>query len=159
MGKIDLKGRIKLIQLRMKRIFRVLFRDLLYKSSFIIVIFSFMVNMWLLLPSLFDRMPVFSYFINKLELPITYVINGTVRIVDVEGNIKNNDVIVFIGGHQAKIGSEIIYELEFSSPKNDFFFISIIYSNQEGEENQYTEKISFPIDSHVIRKDFVIKYN
>lgn len=151
-----LYGKLKLLCLKTRRAFHAFFNGFFYKLSFLFVLFSFLVSLWLLLPDLFDRAPIFPYFTQRLELPLTYEMRGSVKIVDREGNIINDSITISVGGYRERIGANTDYDLCFSSPKQDSFFVTITYKDQKGIERIYTEKVSFPDGSNVFREDYVI---
>ena len=156
MKRIDLEGKSKLLCLKTKRCLRSLFCGFTSKLPVIIVIFCIIVNCWLLLPSMFNRVPVLSYFTHKFQLPMSYVMQGSIYIVDCEGNTYNNDVTIHVGGYCKRIGSNIDYDLEFSSPNNESLYIVIAYKNERGIESTYTQEVSFPNEGNVIQESFIV---
>lgn len=151
-----MKSFLKLSCLMLKRVLRALFSRILFILPCIFVLFSVFVSFWLLLPGLFDRAPNFLYFTHKLELPLTYEMSGSVRVLDCEGNVINDSVTISVGGYSDRMGTNTDYELFFSSSKQDYCFVTITYKDSKGVEHVYTEKVSFPDGSNVFREDYII---
>lgn len=151
-------GFLKLLCLKKKRALHTLLSRIRFLLPCIFVIFSFLVSFWLLLPGLFDRAPIFPYFTKKLELPLTYEMSGSVIVLDCEGNVMNDSVTISVGGYSERMGTNTDYDLFFSSPKQDFFFVTITYKDSKGVEHIYTERVSYPDETYVFREDYVIDY-
>ncbi len=156
MKNTDIRGNAKLLCLKIRKALHSFFSGFCSKLSIALVLFSAVVSFWLLVPTLFDRVPIFSYFSHRLELPMKYEMYGSVKIVDCEGNILNDSVAISVGGYSVKIGTNVEYDLVFSCPKDEFFFVTISYIDQKGIERNYTEKVAFPDDSYVFQEDYII---
>ena len=156
MKNADIRGNVKLLCLKIRKALHSFFSGFFSKLSIIIVLFSAIVSFWLLVPTLFDRVPIFSYSSHRLELPMKFEMYGSVKIVDCKGNLLNDSVAISVGGYRVKIGTNVEYDLVFSCPKDEFFFVTISYIDQKGKERFYTEKVGFPDDSYVFQEDFII---
>lgn len=156
MKNTDIRGNVKLLCLKTRKALHSFFSGFFSKLSIALVLFSAVVSFWLLVPTLFNHVPIFSYFSHRLELPMKYEMYGSVKIVDCEGNILNDSVAISVGGYRVKIGNSVEYDLVFSCPKDEFFFVTISYIDQKGIERIYTEKVDFPDDSYVFQEDYII---
>lgn len=148
--------RIKILRLNCRRCIRGFLKKLPFALSIIFLVFSAFVSFMILLPSAADKAPIYPYFIKKLEFPIVYELYGNIAIIDSDGNTNNSDITIFVGGYKEEIGSEEKYNISFSSPKNDSFYVNITYKDPSGDLKTFTESIKFSEDQHSIKKDFVI---
>ena len=82
MKNTDIRGNAKLLCLKIRKALHSFFSGFCSKLSIALVLFSAVVSFWLLVPTLFDRVPIFSYFSHRLELPMKYEMYGSVKIVD-----------------------------------------------------------------------------
>ena len=127
--------------LHITRIFRNLFKNLGVKLSILLVVFSLLISLFFMIPSLFSRVPVFTYFINTLSLPLSYEIEGTVILVDDEDEPVSQAVTVYVGGYSAEVFSGDTFTLNFSSEYTDYVYITIEYEDQSGVQTTLTKKI------------------
>lgn len=145
----------KLFRLRARRLIKVAFSGIGYKLSIIFLLFSVAVSLMIIAPNCFDRIPIYSYFIRELELPITYQLSGMIEIVDADGNIVSTDAEVFIGGYSTHTTSNGEYILNFSSPKTNEVFVVIRYTNPNGKIETRTEYVPIMDSVHDIERMFV----
>lgn len=108
----------------------------------------------ILFPICYDRVPVYSYFVQEWELPISYNLSGKVEIVDAYGNIVNRDVEIFVGGYSATANSIGEFHLVFSAPSTTEIFAVVKYANPAGQIITKTESIVIKNGIHVIEKEF-----
>lgn len=137
-------------------------RNLLHKLPIICSYFFLMLSVMpcliimvmTLFPNYFDKMPVLSYYISEQEFPITYTLNGTVKVLDASGNIINKNIEVFVGGYSTFLKSEH-FNLVFTSPKTDKVYIVIQYE-VNGHLCEYTTFLKIKDSNHSIFKEFII---
>jgi len=144
----------KLFQLNIRRFFRKTFFGKGFWLSFGLLIFSFFVLLMILFPICYDRVPVYSYFVQEWELPISYNFSGKVEIVDAYGNIVNKDVEIFVGGYSATANFIGEFHLVFSAPPATEIFAVIKYTNLAGQIITKTESIVIKGGIHDIEKEF-----
>ena len=89
--------------LHITRIFKIVFKNFLIKITVLFVVFSFAISMFFMIPSLFSRVPVFSYLIDTLSLPLSYELEGTILLIDKEGESIDQSVTVYIGGYSIDV--------------------------------------------------------
>lgn len=142
--------------LMVRRFFYKALKVLAHNLSYFFLIFCVVVSFMILVPTSLNRAPVFSYFIRKMELPLTYNMHGEVHVVDGEGNVINNNVIIYVGGYNADVGNSEKYQLTFSSPESNVFFVNIIYVNENGDIREFTQDVEFPENSYSIEENFII---
>ena len=142
--------------LSIKRILRSIFRGLGFKLSIIFLLFSFLVSLMIIAPICFNRIPVYSYFISELELPIAYELNGVVKIIDNNNNIVNKDIEVFIGGYSTTTNVNGEFKLKFSAPTTTEIFVTIRYVAPNGNTNIACEILTIGSGEHDLEKEFII---
>jgi hypothetical protein len=139
----------------MRRFFRRVFKGIGSRLSIAFLLFSAAISLMILAPNCFDRVPVYSYFIRELKLPITYEINGKVKIVDVDGNIVNTDVEIIVGGYSTSVDSNGEYVLIFSAPVTAEIFVVIRYIDIDGNTIAKIESVLIKSGVHKIKREFV----
>ena len=145
----------KLFRINARRFFRSAFRGIGFKLSVIFLIFNVAVSLLILIPNCFDQVPVYSYFVRELKLPIAYELNGKVELVDVNGNVVNTDVEIFVGGYSTSTNSNGEYILDFSAPATTEIFVVIRYTNHECNTITKTESVLVKHGVHTIEREFV----
>lgn len=95
-----------------------------------------------------------SYYIIEEELPITYTLNGEVKVLDKDGNIINKNIEVFVGGYSTFLESEH-FNLIFSAPTTDEVYVVIRYE-VNGNMDEFTECLEIKNNNHSITKEFII---
>ena len=108
----------------------------------------------ILIPECFDRIPVLSYYIREQELPITYTLNGKVKVLDANGKAINKNVEVFVGGYSVSLESED-FSLTFSSPMTDEVYVIIRYE-VNGDVRFLVRNLKIKNNSHSITEEFTI---
>lgn len=150
-----LKSILKISWLQITRAFRHVFENFGVKLSILLVVFSLLISVFFLVPSMFNRMPVFSYFINTLELPISYEYEGNIILLDKNGNNIDQNVAVYIGGNSTYTDSQKDFTIIFSSVDTEYMFVNVEYKDLNGNLSIFTQKI----DTHgktTIKKDITI---
>ena len=127
--------------LHITRIFRHFFKHIGIKLSILFVIFSFAISMFFMIPSLFSRVPVFSYLIDTLSLPLSYEFEGTILLIDTEGEPVDQTVTVYVGGYSIDVISGEKFIMNFASESTDYFYVTIEYVNESGNKTTITQKI------------------
>ena len=123
------------------RLFRHVFKHIGIKLSILFVIFSFLISMFLMIPSLFSRVPVFSYLINTLSLPISYKLEGIVLFVDSNDEEVDQSVTIYVGGYKVDTISGEPFVLNFASEKSDYLYVTIEYDDETGNETIISKKV------------------
>lgn len=123
------------------RIFRRVFKHIGNKLSILFVIFSFLISMFLMIPSLFSRVPVFSYLVDTLSLPLSYKLEGIVLLVDSNDKEVDQTVTIYVGGYKVDTISGEPFVLNFASENADYFYVTIEYDDETGSETNITKKI------------------
>lgn len=144
----------KFIQLKVRRFFRSAFRGIGFKLSIVFLLISATVSLMVILPNCFDRVPVYSYFIRKFELPITYELTGKIEIFDADENLISTDVEVIVGGYSTWTTPSREYSLNFSSPMTDEIYAIIRYKSSSGKMEVITESITVSDGIHKLEKEF-----
>ena len=147
---------LKLILLKIRRLFRGAFKGIGFKMSIVFLLFSVAVSLMIIAPNLFDRVPVYSYFIRELKLPISYELSGKIEIIDADGNLLSTDAEIIIGGYSSRTSLNGEYRLNFSSPATSEVFVTIRYADQNGNLTITTESVSATNGIHNIRKEFTL---
>ena len=133
-------------------------RNLLHKLptifSYFFLGFSVICCLIILFPSCFNKVPILSYYIREAELPITYTLNGEVKVLDEDGNIINKNVEVFVGGYSVFLESEH-FNLTFSSPTTEKVYVVIRYE-ANGDMCEFTNCLEIESNNHSITKEFII---
>jgi hypothetical protein len=111
----------------------------------------------ILLPNSFNRVPVFSYIIRGLPLPISYELIGRVKIVDADNNIVNRAVEVFIGGYSVLTELDGTFYLRFSSPSTNEIFVAIRYISPECNFITTYELVKIKNGEYCLKKEFIIR--
>lgn len=127
--------------LHITRIFRHLFKHIGIKLSILFVVFSFAISMFFMIPSLFSRVPVFSYLIDTLSLPLSYEFEGTILLIDTEGEPVDQTVTVYVGGYSIDVISGEKFIMNFASESTDYFYVTIEYVDESGNKTTITQKI------------------
>lgn len=144
----------KSFQLNIRRFFKKCFFGKGFWLSFGLLIFSFFVLLMILFPICYDRVPVYSYFVQEWKLPISYNLSGKVEIVDTYGNIVNKDVEIYVGGYSATANSDGEFHLVFSAPSTTEIYAVVIYTNTAGQIITKNESIVIKKGVHDIEKEF-----
>ena len=132
---------LKLLWLHIVRFFRHTFKHISFFITFSLVVFSFLVSLFFMLPSIFSRVPVFSYLTETLSLPLSYEFEGKVVFEDAEGNLINQPYTIYIGGFSIDAISGETFTLDFASEPTECFYVVIEYLDQVGNSITITEKI------------------
>ena len=123
------------------RVTKKVFTHLGYKISLLFVMFSFIVSLFILVPSLFYKVPVFSYLVDNLSLPVSYELDGEIILM----NAKNESIIqpieVFVGGYSVQSLSGEHFTLKFASETGDYFYLTIEYKDEFGNDSYYTQRV------------------
>ena len=127
--------------LHITRIFKNVFKNFLIKITVLFVVFSFAISMFFMIPSLFSRIPVFSYLIDTLSLPLSYELEGTILLIDKEGESIDQSVTVYIGGYSIDVITGETFIMNFASESTDFFYATIEYVDECGNKTTITKKI------------------
>jgi hypothetical protein len=98
--------------------------------------------------------PVLSYYISEHELPITYELNGKVKVLDENGEVINKNVEVFVGGYSTHLATTE-FNLKFSSPMVNEVFVVIRYE-VDGEICEFTKCIVIEDGNHLFNEEFII---
>ena len=127
--------------LHITRIFKIVFKNFLIKITVLFVVFSFAISMFFMIPSLFSRVPVFSYLIDTLSLPLSYELEGTILLIDKEGESIDQSVTVYIGGYSIDVITGDTFIMNFASESTDYFYTTIEYVDECGNKTTITKKI------------------
>lgn len=127
--------------LHITRIFKNIFKNFLIKITVLFVAFSFAISMFFMIPSLFSRVPVFSYLIDTLSLPLSYELEGTILLIDKEGESIDQSVTVYIGGYSIDVITGETFIMNFASESTDYFYVTIEYVDECGNKTTITKKI------------------
>lgn len=153
--------RMEIIMVHLKYLWIIVVRsarNLLHKLptifSYFFLVFSVICCLIFLFPSCFSKVPVLSYYIIEKELPISYTLNGEVKVLDNDGNIINKNIEVFVGGYSTILESEH-FNLTFSAPTTDEVYVVIRYE-VNGNMDEYTECLEIKNNNHSITKEFII---
>lgn len=153
--------RMEIIMVHLKYLWLIVVRstrNLLHKLptifSYFFLAFSVICCLIILFPSCFNKVPVLSYYIIEKELPITYTLNGEVKVLDKDGNIINKNIEVFVGGYSVFLESEY-FNLTFSSPTTDEVYVVIRYE-VNGDIYEFIECLEIENNNHSITKEFII---
>lgn len=122
--------------------------------SYFFLIFSVITCLLILVPNCFGRVPVLSYYISEHELPLTYELCGEVKVLDVNGDIVNKNIEVFIGGYSTAVTSTE-FNLKFSSPMANELFVVIRYEAY-GDICEFTKRLVIKDRNYVIKEEFII---
>lgn len=145
----------KLLGLKLRR----LMRKCLHKSpimfSYIFLAFSVLISLMILLPNCFDRVPVLSYYIQKLELPITYELCGEVKMIGKNGNVISKNVEVIVGGYKTSVSLSKEFNLKFTAPMTDEVFVVIRYENN-GKMHEITHCLTNKNSNHIFEMEIII---
>lgn len=141
MIKTKLCNCIKLFWLFFSRVIRKLFKHIGFNLSLIFVLLSFFISLFFLVPSLFSRVPVFSYLIDTLSLPLSYEFDGRVNLVNSDGTDIYQPVNIYIGGYNVQSISGEQFTIKFSSESTEFFYINIEYEDATGKDAIITKRI------------------
>ena len=144
----------KLFQLKVRRFFRSAFRGIGFKLSIVFLLISVAVSLMIIAPNCFDRVPVYSYFIRELKLPITYELSGKIEIFDAHENCVNTNIEVIVGGYSTWTTLNGEYNLDFSSPATNEIYVIIRYTNSSGNIEIKTESIPISDGVHKLEKEF-----
>lgn len=140
--------------LKILRVARIFLHKLPTFFSYFFLVFSVIACLIFLIPECFDRVPVLSYYIREQELPITYTLNGKVKVLDADGKTINKNIEVFVGGYSVYLKSED-FSLMFSSPITDEVYVIIRYEIN-GDVRFITENLKIEDNSYSITKEFII---
>ena len=150
----EIKSWFKYCWLNIVRVVFAFLRKLPTFFSYFFLIFSVTSCLMILMPECFDRVPVLSYYIREQELPITYTLDGKVKVLDANGKAINNNVEVFVGGYSVFLESED-FSLTFSSPITDEVFVIIRYE-VNGDVRFLVRNLKIKNNSHSITEEFTI---
>ena len=145
---------MKYLWLIMVRFMHRIFSKLPSILSYFFLAFSVMVCFIILVPSCFDRVPVLSYYIEEHELPLTYKLQGEIKVLDETGNIVNKNVEIFVGGYSTTLTSTE-FNLTFSAPATDKVFVVIRYE-VDGNIRELTKCLVIKDGNLVIEEEFII---
>jgi hypothetical protein len=145
---------MKLFQLKTKRLLKNSFKGIGFNLSIIFLLFSVAVSLMLIIPNCFDRLPVYSYFVKKMELPITYEVTGKIEFYDVDGNNLDLRAMIFVGGYSCNLETDGSYKLTFSCPSTSDAYLVIRYNDQTGKEQLKTECLKLSQQTHLLEEDF-----
>lgn len=140
--------------LAIRRFFKNGFRGLGFKLSIVFLFFSIAISFMILLPNCFRRVPVYSYFIKELNLPITYELQGKIEIQDAYSNRINTDIKVFVGGYSTVVGLDGEFSLTFSAPDITQFYAVVRFKDTAGQEIIKVEPLIIPTGEHYIQEEF-----
>lgn len=132
----------KKIWLFISRMIRKFFSNIGYKLSVLFVLFSFIISLFFLIPSLFSRVPVFSYLIDNLSLPVSYELNGEVILLNADNESLIEPLDIYVGGYNVQSFSGEHFTLKFASEKSDYFYLTIEYKDDNGIDKYYTKRIN-----------------
>lgn len=149
-----IKSVLKYCWLNIVRVVRGFLRKLPTFFSYFFLVFSVISCLMILIPECFDRIPVLSYYIREQELPITYTLNGKVKVLDANGKAINKNVEVFVGGYSVSLESED-FSLTFSSPMTDEVYVIIRYE-VNGDVRFLVRNFKIKNNSHSITEEFTI---
>lgn len=147
---------LKRFSLAVKRTLRSIFKGIGFKLSVVFLLFSASVSLMILLPNYFDRVPVYSYLISELQLPIAYELSGKVEVVDLNNTVSNNNVEIYIGGYSTTADSNGEFRLKFSAPLTTEVYVTIRYTDPSGISTVATELVIFRSGTHDLKKEFII---
>ena len=137
--------------LHFTRIFKNIFKNFLIKITVLFVVFSFAISIFFMIPSLFSRVPVFSYLIDTLSLPLSYEFEGTILLIDTDGDPIEQTVTMYVGGYSIDVISGEKFIMNFASESTDYFYVTIEYVDQNGNKTTITKKIETN-DKTVLKK-------
>lgn len=120
---------------------RRVFKNIGYKLSFILIAFSFSISLFFLIPPLFSKVPVFSYFYDTLSLPISYEFDGKVILINSEEEVMDQMVVVSIGGYSVQANSGEDFKLVFTSNTKHNVYAVIEYIDENKEKAIATIKL------------------
>lgn len=156
-NEITPKNLFKLFWINLGRVIQKFLYYLPVILSYVPLIISMMISLIIFFPNCFDRVPVLTYFIEKLELPITYELCGEVKIIDKNGNIVDKNVEVIVGGYKTSILGSTEFNLKFTSPMTNEVFVVIRYENNRKKHVFTNCLINNDEDSdHVFNEEFII---
>ena len=94
------------------------------------------------------------YYISEHELPITYELNGKVKVLGEDGEVINKNVEVFVGGYSTHLAA-MEFNLNFSSPMVNEVFVVIRYE-VDGKICEFTKCIEIKEGKHSLNEEFII---
>lgn len=145
---------LKYFRLVMVRGIRNLLHNLPTICSYLFLVFSVISCLIILIPSCFNKVPVISYYISEQKFPITYKLNGEVKVLDENGNVINKNIEVFVGGYSVFLESEQ-FDLTFSSPITDEVYVVIRYE-VNGSIYEYTKCLEIKNNNRSMSEEFII---
>ncbi len=146
---------VKLIWLKFRRGIKWLFKGFLLNISVILLLFSAAVSLLMLIPNCLHREPVYSYFISELKLPLSYDLSGKVQILDVDNNLVNKDVEIYIGGYSSMAKFDGTFSLKFTSSETIKVPIVINYTKPNGQSETQIEFIALRCGEYHLQKEFI----
>lgn len=145
---------LKYLRLIVVRGIRNLFHKLPTIFSYFFLEVSVICCLIILFASCFNKVPILSYYISEAELPITYTLNGEVKVLDEGGNIINKNIEVFVGGYSTFLESEH-FSLTFSAPTIDEVYVVIRYEIN-GDIYEFTKCLENDSNNYSITEEFII---
>lgn len=127
-----------------------------FNASITLLLFSMCCSLLVLIPSILHRVPVFSYFIDEMRLPISYTLKGKICICDEDNNTVNKDVEVIIGGYSTFPDVDGNFSLKFASPNSLEIPVVIKYTKPNLNKETYMEFISFSRGVYILQREFNI---
>ena len=153
---MDKKFLKKKIILSLRRAYNKWFKSFGFKASIALLLFSMCCSLVVLVPTVLHRVPVFSYFIDEMRLPVSYTLEGKISICDAEKNIVCKDVEVIIGGYSTFSDVDGYFSLKFASPNSTDIPVVIKYTKPNTNQETHLEFITFNRGDYILQKEFVI---
>lgn len=146
---------MKLFWLNLRRIGNCTLKWIGYNISIILLLFSVTFSFLLIFPICFHRVPIYSYFISELKLPYSYSLEGDVQLFDINGNVVNQNIDVYIGGYKTTAAADGTFFLKFSASNANEVPIVFSYATSNGNHVTQVEYITLANGVYVLQKGYV----
>lgn len=146
---------MKLFWLNLRRIGRCTLKWIGYNISIILLLSSVTFSLMLIFPICFNCVPIYSYFISELRLPYSYSLDGEVQLLDINGNIVNQDIDIYIGGYKTTAAADGTFFLRFSASNVNEVPIVFSYANSNDNHMTQVEYITLVDGVYVLKKEYV----
>ena len=150
-----IKESVKRARLRISFLFKQLTKKAFSLLPYIMLIYCIVVSSVGILPEVFGRVPLASFLVRTHELPMSYELTGSIKVIDGCGNIVNSGVEVYIGGCYADLKSSTNLYITFPSPRTDIVYVVVRYV-YDGEVFERIYQVCPDPDSNKITEEFII---
>lgn len=91
-----------------------------------------------------------------MSLPYSYSLEGTVQLLDIDGNVASQDIDIYIGGYKTTAASGGAFFIRFSASTTNKIPIVFSYVTSSGDHVTHVEYIALTNGEYTLQREYIL---